>query len=628
MKRASEKQLTQDNADEDDVEEVAPPVTGIQRADETVLATRKIRALPKRFAQPAAATNPAATSGSEAPAAPRFSGFAGFGVPAAAATPFSFKVPAPPATTNGTDAAAPSVSTSASTATKTFASFLSAPTDPTPTLPPPNPASAFPSTSTSASATPASSTSTSKDEEAALKLYKSLRGINVSLLSAISKAVEKDPFADISNLLEQYRQFRVTAQKEYDERPKSGDSHPASTAPTPPAPAASTSTPDVQPPSTSTAMPAPPPSFTGFSASASSKSGESSDAPAPAAPAAPPKSAFPASTSTEGSSSDAPPKPLFHFAGTSGRTEAPFTFGSKEASKPPPFFGVSSDAASKPSFFGSNGASTSTAFGGGAPPSAFTFGNKPADPAPAFGVTKDGAAATSSPDNKPAFTFGAGAGTTFGGFSPPKPIGGALGNAVGFAFGSPPKTPDADPKPPASSAFGNSGFNFARPPDPAAAPKSEDKEGSAEGADAGAGARGNAAKLLGNNPHDGEGAGEEDEETTHAIKSKLYKFVKQEEESSWTDMGVGILRLKKHKETGVRRVLMRNSSTGKVLVNFKLHSGLKPTLAEKEKVVAFVGPNGSGAASFKIRLKTLEQAAELKEAMDREIAFVKGGTEK
>jgi nucleoporin NUP2 len=52
-------------------------------------------------------------------------------------------------------------------------------------------------------------------------------------------------------------------------------------------------------------------------------------------------------------------------------------------------------------------------------------------------------------------------------------------------------------------------------------------------------------------------------------------------------------------------------------------------LGEKEKVVSFIGHemDGSGSASFKIRLKTLDQATELKEAMDREIAFVKGGVE-
>ncbi|RPD56010.1 hypothetical protein L227DRAFT_579227 [Lentinus tigrinus ALCF2SS1-6] len=34
----------------------------------------------------------------------------------------------------------------------------------------------------------------------------------------------------------------------------------------------------------------------------------------------------------------------------------------------------------------------------------------------------------------------------------------------------------------------------------------------------------------------------------------------------WGDVGVGMLRLKKHKETGARRMLLRNSSTGKITI--------------------------------------------------------------
>jgi nucleoporin NUP2 len=121
-------------------------------------------------------------------------------------------------------------------------------------------------------------------------------------------------------------------------------------------------------------------------------------------------------------------------------------------------------------------------------------------------------------------------------------------------------------KPGSSSGFGVGGFGFG------AAPKKdgkEDKEGSADasGAEsAGAGAEDEPGKLIGSNVHEAEGEGEENEDTTHAIKSKVYKFVKEGAGAKWADMGVGILRLKKHKETGARRVLLRNSSTGKILI--------------------------------------------------------------
>ena len=67
--------------------------------------------------------------------------------------------------------------------------------------------------------------------------------------------------------------------------------------------------------------------------------------------------------------------------------------------------------------------------------------------------------------------------------------------------------------------------------------------------------------------HDQEGEGEEHEETKHEIRSKVYKMTKDKEgKAQWGDMGVGMLRLKKHKETGSRRVLLRNSSTGKITI--------------------------------------------------------------
>lgn len=39
---------------------------------------------------------------------------------------------------------------------------------------------------------------------------------------------------------------------------------------------------------------------------------------------------------------------------------------------------------------------------------------------------------------------------------------------------------------------------------------------------------------------------------------------------------VGMLRLKKHKETGSRRVLLRNSSTGKITIVCRTSSGVIP----------------------------------------------------
>ena len=39
--------------------------------------------------------------------------------------------------------------------------------------------------------------------------------------------------------------------------------------------------------------------------------------------------------------------------------------------------------------------------------------------------------------------------------------------------------------------------------------------------------------------HDQEGEGEEDEETMHTVKTKVYKMNKAEGAVGWTDMGIG-----------------------------------------------------------------------------------------
>jgi nucleoporin NUP2 len=78
------------------------------------------------------------------------------------------------------------------------------------------------------------------------------------------------------------------------------------------------------------------------------------------------------------------------------------------------------------------------------------------------------------------------------------------------------------------------------------------------------------AKILeGGSVHDQEGEGEEDEETTHSVKTKVYSL--NTEEGAWKDLGLGVLKVKKHKETGAGRLLLRNSSTGKITIVSYFH---------------------------------------------------------
>ncbi|KAE9411205.1 hypothetical protein BT96DRAFT_2265 [Gymnopus androsaceus JB14] len=533
----------------------------MRKADDAVLATRKLKPLPKR-------SSASVTSSPSSEPQQRFTGFTGFGAsskdagvftPPASPSPFPSTSPfsASPSTSN--PFAKPAVTSTASSAAKTFSDLLG--------------------TSSSSRPAPLTSEPTLPDVESegdvAVDYFKSLRGLNASILSAITKAVEKDPFTDIASLLERYKTLRGSVQKEYDEK-----SHKKSSS-------SSLSTASV----TSFSMPTPPASFSGF--------GE-----------------------TLASSSTAPPlgsgfTPKLDSA--AAKSSSPFSFPSTSASAfsfPPAASLASSskstESASKPSepttnVFSSNPPSSSSTLSFAAPSASGStsspFGASTASNP--FGSSSFKTPSTSSPFGSPPKLGGFGG---FGGGAKASASAGSIGNPVGFGFGSPTKSDN-----------NTSAFSFAKdttnvkelePTDAGEAPAthaiqpSEGNEGS--------------GFSFGQNPHDEEGEGEEGEETVHSIRSKAFRM----NEGTWADLGTGILRLKKHKETGQRRLLLRNSNTGKIIINFNIYNGLKPTL--NKKAVMFVGHEGNGSSqTYNVRTKTEEQASELKNALEREITFVK-----
>ncbi|KAH9951533.1 hypothetical protein B0H21DRAFT_179741 [Amylocystis lapponica] len=666
MKRTAEKQLSKDD-DDDDVEEVSPPDQGFKMADETVLARRPMRALPRRSI--AAVTPPTSAPSTPEPSpapVPKFTGFSGFGASSGDAAPFSFSAPSAsssplrPATTSTSDSAfsfnvpstnsfalppasstsAPSVASSASRATRAFASFI-------------NPPAAVGPTS---EAPPTGSSDVDDDTlKAEIKYLKALRGLNVSFLSAISKAIESDPFVDVADVLDRYKSLRISAKSEYDDKLHISTTSSRSETRTPgtvpvgkaPTTASSASAPSIAPASS---MPAPPASFSWSKPSSDSAENSSSTSDSTKgsenAPTPPPAFTFgrPAATSGNMLSSTAPPPPksAFTFGSNSGSTAPTFGSSSSTSSSAPLFGSTQSsftfgNAASPPSPTKA-GESKPSPFGFNAP-SAFTFG-KAADKPSETGSAKDkdngskdkgssvgpatstslfGGTSTFTTPEKPAgsssnsFTFGSGSpgkASVFGGFSK---AGGSIGNPVGFGFGSPPRTPDeaSTPKP--------AGFSFGAPPKPTTTETGGESSEGTEG-------EGEAPPLVSKpSVHDLEGEGEEDEETTHETRSKVYKMVKDQEKSEWGDMGIGMLRLKRHKETGARRILLRNSSTGKIIINFNIHPGMNTVVAGK--TVSFMGHDAGAPMPFRIKVKSEDQADALKHALDREIEFVKAKTE-
>jgi nucleoporin NUP2 len=428
-------------------------------------------------------------------------------------------------------------------------------------------------------------------------------------LSALEKAIAADPFTDLGTHLKRYQEYRATIQQDYDSAKNS--TSPETTKPTGASASATAA---------AITMPTPPSSFGGssFSFGGSSSSGS------------------PATSGGLAPKTDTASKPSgFTFSGSSSASQ-PFA-------KAPE---TKSDSSAKPSLTPS--ASSSSLFGG--KPAGTDHDDDLA--APSGATSLFGSPANLTPTSGTPFNFSSSAFTpssTSNPFAASKPAGGS-----GFSFGgSAFKAPDP------SNPFGLSssgGAPSASSSTPAAKPDTAEKE--ENGADDAAG--------LGLAPadHDKEGAGEEDEDTTHAIKSRIYKWGKKKtedgtEKDAWADMGygqylestpilrihlfAGVVRLKCHKEDGSRRMLSRNSSTGKIVIvsyrdlagvrnfltisaqNFNLYPNLDVTV--KGRNVLFIGRDESGIpVRMNIKPQTDAQATELQEAIQRDVQQLKKKT--
>ncbi|KAG6920260.1 hypothetical protein DXG01_005029 [Tephrocybe rancida] len=570
-KRGAENELNKDNADHE--EEDDEPTSGFVKAKDEDLVKRRIAGLPRR-SQSAARIAP--------PNPPPTSQFTGFSNPISTSTPSS----------GAFGTFSQTVAPTATSTAKSFASFLEPSST---TLPKSSPSPAL--SGTSVSPTP--------DDPAFTKYYTSLRGLNIYLLEALSEATERDPFVDVSDVLERYNSIRLVVQTEFEKTKK----------PTPP----------VVP---TLVAPAPPSgAFTGFgnfgtSSAFSPTSTASSNTtggftPKPTAPstsgfsfsipstnAPTPSSTLPLSAGSSSLFGSSTPGGSNTFAVPSSDS-SPFSF------KPSPAADKNTPSSS-PFTFGSSSTASGTA-----PTSSFSFGTPPStsnSSAFSFGTTSNTSTSTGTGASSSIFgstgassnIFGSGGTESsatpktqpFGSFGKPVGSAGNIGNPVGFGFGASSKTPDAE----------------------RATPDSLDNKENGEGSQASQGesvASEGSQGLITKNPHDEEGEGEEDESTVHDARSKVFQM--DTGSSSWVDLGVGVLRIKKHKETGARRILLRNSGTGKIILNFKLYSGLKPT--QSKKSLTFVGHDEKGASqTYTVRLQGEEAATALKEVFDREVA--------
>ncbi|KAH9935648.1 uncharacterized protein B0H18DRAFT_419506 [Fomitopsis serialis] len=542
----------------------------------------------------------------------------------------------------------PAVASSASQATKSFASFLGS----------------GGMNGTASGKTEKADSDDDRRLKEEVEYLSNIRGLNMSLLSTVKSTIESDPFADVGSILEAYKSLRLEEKMKFDEKIgglKGSTDKVAGNK-------SSTITNAFAPPPS---MPKPSGSFTNFGQSKSAgkssedegKNGSASVSSAPgssvfefgksssssSAPSAPAFSSQPfvfgggapapsSSASSKGAgfsalgkgrpsedkSGDAPASNASSFSFASTTSANPFGKPAdkgdtdKEENKSAFASSISGSSSSGGLFGGPTPSSSgSTLFGGSSAPTAFstptsfTTPEKPTSSGFSFGATS------------PNFTVGASSspskGSSFGAFGKSAALG-SIGNPVGFGFGSPPK--ESEDSASSSSSIAPKPFVFGPPKDKSAEESKADGAAGSESKDQGAAGDEPPPTLITGSIHDKEGEGEEDETTTHEIKSKVYKMVKDEDGlNRWADQGVGMLRLKKHKETDARRMLLRNSSTGKVVVNFRIYSGMNAK-ADKN-VVSFVGHESGAQATYRIRTKTEEQANDLKSALDREIEFVR-----
>ncbi|KAG5734464.1 Nucleoporin nup61 [Termitomyces sp. T112] len=596
-KRGAEKDLNKDNADHDEADEA--PSTGFARANDEEISRRRIAGLPRRAQSASRIASPTPTSTSQ---------FIGF---SSSLNPFA------PLPTNGSlTAPATSVAPTATSAAKTFASFLEAPSS---TI---SAASAL-SQSTSSSFSGAVS---EQDDLSLVKYYTSLRGLNVSLLAALTKASEEDPFVDISDILDRYKSLRLGVQNEFDKSFRKSipavpaPEKPAFAPPAPPAPPSGgfSGFGGIKKPSSSSSsssstdstnnqggfQPKTSSSFTPFVPSSSGFSFSITPAHKSASPNPLEKPIDSDSSSVFGPSITDSPNPI------SIPEKSPSSISSKPVEEKNTSssgaFPTSSDKISSTTFsFGSSTSSDKV------PSSAFSFGTAPTSTSSFFSFGKSASMSLGSTTTTNLFgnantitgsESSAPKIPSFGSFGNSSGSTGSIGNPVGFGFGVPTKMQE-------------SGV----PAENSSDKKEDSDEGTQSQTDGVVTEDG--LGLITKNPHDEEGKGEEDEDTVHDARLRVFKLHETDSGSSWTDLGIGILRIKKHREAGTRRILLRNSGTGKIVLNFKLYSGLKPI--QNKKSLSFVGHDETGASqTYTVRLADEKAATTLREVLQKEIASI------
>ncbi|KAL8419098.1 hypothetical protein RB594_002343 [Gaeumannomyces avenae] len=354
-----------------------------------------------------------------------------------------------------------------------------------------------------------------------------------------------------------------------------------------------------------------------------------------------------------GSSAAAPaPTPSFSFGSTQNGTATPtisfgagttqngtstpsFTFGASQSTQPAEQNGsvlFGSGTVSAPGSFafgGSGDNSFKNPFAGGSDGGAsvsFNFGGTPSQPAAGNGSGGmfsfgGGSTAPSNGTSTPIFSFGGGAAPDQGNAAAPifnlaPPMGGtSTGTNTPFTLGG------------ASSLATTPAQGT---PEPAAADRSEQEGQKADDGDE--------EKQAQINLTEG-GPGEEDEHVVFEVRGKALKLSngddsddekggKKKDKSPWKTMGVGPVRLLKHKTTGVVRILLRGEPRGNIVMNKVLlpDFSYKTEKGDKYVKVPAASDSGTGLETWMLQVKDAAKGKALAAALEQH--KVKGEDEK
>lgn len=121
---------------------------------------------------------------------------------------------------------------------------------------------------------------------------------------------------------------------------------------------------------------------------------------------------------------------------------------------------------------------------------------------------------------------------------------------------------------------------------------------------------------------------DEDEEVLHEVRAKVLKFVPAsgksddaddapKSKSPWSTQGIGQLRLLKHKETKLVRLLLRAEPRGHVALNRAVLPNMSYKADEKYAKLTTSNEKGDGLETWMIQVKTKDLAKDLAEAIEK-----------